>query len=896
MKMCIKYLNLTKYNLTLLFKQTSLWLGYLNCLSLLLKNSKLLVLHCKVNKFVFLSIMLLFTFTGNAQGLLFKSNDSLQSQRTSYEVFKNDIPTFHDRLLIRFDLSLWDNEHLGYVLNINDSKNNSYSLSYIYSNQSSYLNFNIDSKSNKIKIPISLSQLKKGNWMNVMINIDLKKDKVGIFINGKWYRADHFGFENKITPEITFGRNKYYSDVPNMAIKNLSIRDDSKNYFFPLYEWEKNNVYNNTGENLGFVDNPVWLIKDSYFWKPLFFRKFNEVVGLNFDEKDQNIFIFKSDSLMLYDIEHDKIFIHAYQNKFTMPLILGKSIVNSKENKCYVYEVYQGFQKGPSIAALDLGTLKWDSYGKGTIKEQRHHHNIFYDINQNAFYLFGGYGAFSYFNNFFKYDKATDSWQKVKFIGDLITPRFFSGFSKADDKNEVYIFGGYGNQSGNQIVGGKHYYDLYKVNLTNHTIKKCWEIKPREEDFVSANNLILSGDKKYFYALCYPHEKPKTILQLYKFSIKDGSYEIVSGPIPVTSERIETDINLFFDLKMKEFFCTIQEFTNTIKSTIKIYSLSFPPVSQHDYLEMHKIRSSSTNIYIYLVLFLLSISAIAGLVLYFKGKKKSNDEEIEQQVIESAVPVLPSMNKKDEIKVNAIYLLGEFTVYDKNGKDITYLFSPKIENLFILLLLNSKDKGGVVSKKISTTLWPEKEIEKTKNIKGVTINHLRNIIADIDGIELACINDTYCFKFCENIFCDYLIIIDAIKEINSANKQADLSILDYFDLIARGGLMQNIPVLWLDDFKLAYEEALLLVILPQIKNVYTNGNFRKTLEISHIVLNIDPFNEEAIKYKIKAFKRIKGIEYARKIYEEFIIEYKRSLDVDYPIPFDKICSGNSDRH
>jgi two-component SAPR family response regulator len=579
-----------------------------------------------------------------------------------------------------------------------------------------------------------------------------------------------------------------------------------------------------------------------------------------------------------------------------MPLILGKSIVNSKEHKCYMYEVYQGFQKGPSIAAIDLGTLKWDSYGKGTIKEQRHHHNIFYDINQNDFYLFGGYGAFSYFNNFIKYDKATDSWQKVKFTGDIITPRFFSGYSQSDAENEVYIFGGYGNQSGNQIVGGKHYYDLYKINLTYHTIKKCWEIKPHEEDFVSTNNLILSRDKKYFYTLCYPHEKPKTNLQLYKFSINDGSYEIVSGPIPVTSERIETDINLFFDLRMEEFFCTIQEFTSTIKSTIKIYSLSFPPVSQKDYLEMHQLKSPPTTNYIFLILLLLSISAIVWAVHYHIRKRKGNENDIEQQIVESDEHVILNMNKNDEKKVNAIYLMGEFTVYDKNGKDITYLFSPKIENLFILLLLSSKDKGGVVSKKISSILWPEKEVEKTKNIKGVTINHLRNIITDIDGIELAFINDTYCLKFSENIFCDYFNIIDAIKEINNPHKQADLSILDYFDLIARGGLMQNIPVLWLDDFKLAYEEALLPVILPHIKNVYSTGNFKKVLEICHVVLNIDPFNEEAIKYKIKGLKRIKGIEYARKIYAEFVIEYKRSMDDDYPIPFDKICSGNTDRN
>ena len=858
----------------------------------MVKKSKILLLQFKVYKVVFLLIMMLPAFKGIAQGLLFNSNDSLLSKRTSYEVFKTVEPTFKDYLLISFDLSLWDNEHLGYVFNITDHKDNSYSLSYIRNNNSSYLNFNIDSKSNKIKIPLRITQLKKRNWINVKVKLDLKADRAEIFINGKWYKAGQFGFKNKITPEITFGKNAYYSDVPNMAIKNLSISDDHKSYFFPLNEWDKHNVYTIDGDNIGFVDNPVWLIKESYFWRPRFFRRFNEVVGLNFNEKDQNIFIFKSDSLFFYNVQNNKRFSKPYQNRLMVPLILGKNIVNSKENKCYVYEVNPTIRNDPSIASLNLSTLKWDELGKGMLKEQRHHHNIFYDKNQDDFYLFGGYGSFSYYNDFFKYDKTTDSWQKVVFTGDTITPRFFSGYSQADANNEIYIFGGYGNKSGNQIVGGKHYYDLYRVNLTHHTIKKCWEIKPDEKDFVSANNLIVSKDKKYFYALCYPHEQPKTSLRLYKFSIKDGSYEIVSGSIPVTSERIESDINLFFNPMLDEYFCTVQEFSDTIQSVIKIYSLSFPSLSQQEYFKSYHKKSSLTIVYKYMGFLLLLALIIAGGVVYRRRKRGMNDSTPILEEVE--VPGVLSSIKDDEKKPDAVYLLGEFTVYDKNSKDITYLFSPKIKQLFVLLLLNSKDEDGVTSKKISTTLWPDKDSIKTKNIKGVTINHLRNIITGIEGIELTYTNDTYCFKLSENFFCDYFIVMDAIKGTNSNNMQADISVLSNFDLIARGGLLKYSPLPWLDEFKLAYEEALMPVILPQVQKVYDSGDYKKALEITRIILSIDPFNEQAIKFKLKALRRIKGIEYARTVYDEFIIEYKRSLDVDYPIPFEKICSNKNE--
>ncbi|WPU93825.1 hypothetical protein SNE25_31385 [Mucilaginibacter sabulilitoris] len=860
----------------------------------MIKNGRILLLNLKVYKIVLLFIMLP-ALTVKAQGLMFNSNDSLMSERTSYTVFSSDVPTFYDHLLMSFDLSLWDNEHLGYVFNIIDGKNNSYSLTYIYNyNGSPTLNFNIDSKSNKIKIPLSLSQLNKRNWINIKVDIDLKANTVGFFVNGKWYKARDFGFDAKIKPIITFGKNPHYSDVPKMAVKNLTVGDGYKTYHFALNEWAGSAVHDNsTREVRGHVDNPVWLINGSYFWEKRAAFSFNQVAGVNYNPNNQTVFIFKSDTLLLYDMKTGNTSAKAFQNTVPVPLLLGKSIVNTRENKCYAYEVLRASKPSPCIASFDLNTLKWDVIGNANIKEQRHHHNIFYDKDQLDFYLFGGYGSFAYHNDFFRYNRQADNWDKVAFTGDRISPRFFSASSQANDHNEVYIFGGYGNQSGNQIVGGKHFYDLYRVNLTNHTVKKCWEIKPNEEDFVPTNNLIISKDGKHFYALCYPHERPKTQLRLYKFSIKDGSYQVVSGKIPVTSERIESDINLFFNPKQEEFFCTIQEFTNPSNSTIRILALEFPPVSQQEYEQAQKAVTPARAVNKYLVWGVVASLLSAGVLIFVFRRKFRGPEQQPAEEDASAVPV---MVKEDEKKANAIYLLGEFTVYDKNSRDITYLFSPKIKQLFILILLNSKDESGVVSKKISAVLWPDKDVAKTKNIKGVTINHLRNIIADIDGIELAFLNDTYSFKIADNVFCDYFIVTDDIKQIGGiSDKPADVSILTHFDLIARGGLLQYISENWLDDIKLVYEEALMPIILPEVKKVYESGDFRKALDISRVVLNIDPFNDVAIKYKLKALRRIKGIEYARKTYDEFTAEYEKSLGIEYAVPFDKICSNKTDQ-
>jgi len=840
------------------------------------------LLNCLHVRFIALKIglfLLFFHIIGaQAQGLMFNSNDSLLNKRTSYDVFSIHPQLFQDRLSINFDLSLWDNKNLGYIFNLT-GKNNSYSLSYLYFNGAAYLNFNIDRKSNKLKIPIQTSQLHKRKWIKVKVDFDLKADNVKIYIDNQLYQASGLWLEDTITAKLIFGKNQYYMEVPDMAIKNLVVEDSQKSFTFPLDESVGNIVHNNNGEEIGLVDNPVWLINDSYYWKLNYEHTFKQVAGLNFTTVGQKLFIYTRDSLIVYDSEKSNAVSTAFKKRAPVAMLLGKSIFNAREDKCYIYEAFNVPPGTPSIASLDMKSMTWEAIGKAQFIGQRHHHNIFYNKTQDSLYLFGGYGLYTYYNNFFKYNRNNDKWQKTIFKGDTITPRFFSAVSNVNDNNEVYLFGGYGNESGSQVVGGRQYYDLYCINLKTHIIKKIWNIHPNEV-FVPANNLVLSSDGKYFYALCYPHEIFKTNIKLYKFSIKDGSYQIVSAPIPVVSERIESDINLFLNNKTNQLLCTIQEFIDPNNSIIKIYSLSYPPVSAASYSQFHKWQIKHWFKLIYIVPLLAAILLIFVLIWLYKKKIRRNIIP----VIDEFEDELPDRKKIDERKINAVYLLGEFMVFDKKGRDVTYLFSPKIKKLFILILLYSKENNGISSKKISQLLWPDKDVAKTKNIKGVTFNHLRSAMCDIDGIELTLLNDIYFFSTDEAFYCDYYIVLEIFKKGSEGQQTID----NYLQMINRGSFLSSMTDMWLDGFKSDFEELLLNQLLPLLDKLHAEENYKQLLEISRLILNVDVFNDTALKYQLKSYRRIKGIDYTKKIYEQFVTEYKKSLGVDYAVSLDKI--------
>lgn len=249
--------------------------------------------------------------------------------------------------------------------------------------------------------------------------------------------------------------------------------------------------------------------------------------------------------------------------------------------------------------------------------------------------------------------------------------------------------------------------------------------------------------------------------------------------------------------------------------------------------------------------------------------------------------------KAEERKINAAYLFGEFTVYDKKGREATHLFSPKIRQLFILILLHSKaGTGGVSSKKISLALWPDKEVTKTKNIRGVNISHLRNVLADLDGIKLIFSNDSYYFETDESFYCDFLELVRLVREAREARKGKYIQ--DYLPLLNRGSLLNDIQEPWLDEFRQAYEDELLPVLLTDLKYIYEEGNQKDAYQLSRIILETDPFNEVALQCQLNILRRWRGVDVSRKRYEQFAASYKKSLGIEYPLSFGAIISPDTD--
>lgn len=827
--------------------------------------------------FNILICFILIPITAISQGVRFNSSSDLISNRTSYNVFSNNQPKFGSEFSISFELSFNNPLSFGYVFSIKDKENSSvYSMAFVNGAAGSgQLKLNLDTKRNIFSIPLRKNQLGTKKWIKIKVFFSSLTKKIVITINGKNYTKDNSYFLNTIEPEIYFGKHESVIEVPYMSLRNLVIGDINKKYEFKFNENIGQDVHDLTGKKYGRIENAKWLIEESYHWRRRKSYSYKGEASVTFDNKNQKFIVINSETLAFFSIDTDKNVVYKLKNKNPIPMRLGNSILDTLSNNLYVYELNDVSNNLPTIASINLTDFSWKENSRLQLEMQRHHHNATFDYKNHGFYIFGGFGNQKYTNDFNFYDISINKWIQIPFKGDVITPRFFSGCSTYGS-NEILLFGGIGNESGDQTIGRQYYYDCYKVNLKTKTIKKLWDLNNRDVKMVSARNMVLSNDRLSFYTLCYPEYIANTSLQLYKYSIKNGGHEILGDSIPMNSERIFTNANLYYSSATNELYCTTQEYKLDGSNKITIYSLNQPPISRE--LINSNLKNYNFN-YIILAIFITLLILIS--IILFRKRNKVKNQILVQKVLNY------SLIKPETIKrPNSIFLFGNFTVINSKGRDISYLFSPKIKQLFLLLLYNSnkENSSGITSELIYSVIWHDSSTEKAKNLKNVTINQLRKILEEVEGIEVVYSERLFMLEFNEGFHCDYFDFSEQLVLFKKDYKDEE-SLMNLINITRNGPFLKSLEDEYFDKFKNEFEFELMKVIPNQLKIFYKNKNYPSIIPMTEILFYIDSLNEMAFYYRIHAFLKMGLINDAKKSFNNFVVDYKKILNDDFSKTF-----------
>lgn len=810
-----------------------------------------------------------------AEGLRFFGNNYPIDKRTSYNVFSEHPVTFSESYNISFDLSLYLTSEIGNIVRIkSDNDNRVFNLFYDGHGDSHLFLLNEEGKSNLISTALDKSEYPPRQWITLSIGFDLTNDIITLAFEDQTYKAENVSLADKFTPTIVFGKSDHIIDVPPFAIRDLSV-GNSRKYRFLLNEYKGNIVHDIRGRGIGSVTNPEWLINDSYHWKSEAQFNSSTVSGSNYHEGRQELYYFNRDSLIRFNLRSRHSETVIFKTPCPVDLRLGTNFIDQENDRLYCYEVYhENSYQSPTVASLDLNSFEWRIESYDRLPTQLHHHASYFDPSSGQYMIFGGFGNMRFSNQFYQYNPTTHEWSILPIENKGgITPRYFTSLGSQEQSHQLYLFGGTGNLSGDQLLGREYFYDLYRLDLQSKVIIKVWEIPWNKDNVVPVRGMVINNEP-FFYTLCYPEHFTESYLRLYRFSFENGNYTILGDSIPIYSDKINTNANLYYDQYLNTLYAVVHQFDDDIQSDLHIYSLAFPPITEKE-LANHPPTSKKSEGWISYIVIGFIILGI-GVLLLRSGRKKGKVSPI----FDISNPFNRINDKqKTQPRANSIFLFGEFVVSNRDNRDITYMFSKKLKETFCLLLQYSQEREGITSTHLSRVLWPEKPPQEVKNIRNVTLNRLRKILEELDGIELLYEKGMFTLMQEDPIYCDYT----RCMQILSANHW-EAEYKELIEIVTRGKFLENEDKPFYDSLKENTEKLIEPLIIRAMEECYNKESWQTTIDLAEAAFHIDSTNETALNCMIKAMQKLGMHEGAKIKYLSFLIEYKKIMGKEHPNP------------
>ena len=817
-------------------------------------------------RYIILIISLCTTQMVSAYGLRFRGAASPIDERTSYDVFAHSCPSFKDYFDLEFNMALYSTESVGYVLRVKGADEGQiFNLFFDFRGDDILFRLNQEGKCVLIALPVSKAEAMKSHWFKVKIAFNLKQDEITLKIHDQEKVCKGVLLSDEFSPKILFGKSDHIIDVPEIAVDKLVVNAEHT-YTFSLDEADGESVCNQEGTLYGKVENPIWLINEAYHWrKEGGFASASEA-GSCYNADRNEIYYFNRDSLFVYNMETGSTSAKAFAERCPVKLFLAGSFFDSDSERLYAYEVYtENGDSEPMIASLDLHTLGWRVESYSRLSMQLHHHCSYYDAVRKRYTIFGGFGNMYYSNKFYMFNAEEGRWNTLGSLsGDFLCPRYFSSAGYLDSNHSVYIFGGMGNESGDQVIGRRYFHDFYKVDLQEMRVQKLWDISEGQPNMVPAQDMVILNDS-CFYVLRYPES----------VSLGDS--------IPIYSDKITTNARLYYNERQSRLFVTVQETSDDVSSKFSVYSLLFPPVSLEKYTANNG-GGNASHVWLVLVAAVVAVAGGSVWIVYKRHRNSGKGEDgkavrQDKEQLPEASDVKVEKMAVDTGTVNSMYLFGDFSVFDRNGRNISYMFSLRIKQIFCLILRYS-DADGISSKQLSDLIWPDKPKDKVKNSRGVAINHLRKILKELDGIELVYEKGCFRFTLSSDFYCDYLRFMAIVAE-----NRIEECRQEFLYIVGRGKFVGFMDGPLFDGFKQDVECRLEVLVLQLMKEAFEAQDYAETVSLAEAEFNIDPVNETALSCCLKSLFILKHENAAIGTYQKFVAEYKKYTGEDYPHPF-----------
>ena len=849
-------------------------------------------------------------------GLSFNSHLSLGTQRTS--LFLDDGQSFpvKDGLTLTFDMLVRENEPcFGSVLHFITDDGQVVHFSNVVDKGK-----NVPALIYNDGIELCHAKVVTKKWQTITFKIDAKKNKIELNYGGveSSYTIPLNGTHGL---KILFGRyEKYVSDVAPILLKDVKVFTGDKlirNWL--LSKHNANICLDEKASQPAKALYPSWIIDNHIQWKPIFRKRLSGLLGVAFNPNQMQFYLCNGRDVLTLDRNG---FVVKRQN------VRGGYKANSKSNGFLAYDGRNNQLMSFSLSSGRVSTFsfeksQWSMQEADRVEARHYNHSGVYNAADSSYYFFGGYGFYSYHNDLFRLRVGSDKVDLVKYTNP-IPPRFGAAMGVADGK--LYIFGGRGNKQGKQAVESYFYNDLWSIDLKTRKAQLVWQRNSFPKGLILATTMFYQPEKKAFYAMNMV-DRGGT---MYQVNIADTVITEVAKPIQNNVAYQDFEFNMFESPSEGRIYFVVDKILVDKSHDLSIYQLSTPLLSEDEISQVDVAKKHRQMAYWSSGLLLLFC---LGGVVYLGVKKRrkrmlkklaevENDKHLEKELPLAKTPV-EEENTKDSNKEHkevsrasqeevdktyeeetsesitentikyfdrtqgAVSLLGQFSVYDKEGNNITEQFTPRLKELFLLLVLYSeKKKHGVSVEKVTEIIWFDKKESSARNNRNVTLRKLRVLLEAVGNVEIVSSNGYLSIRWGKDIFCDYHTMMTYVKAYNEGELyDSDEQLGRMLEILLYGPLLQGYETEWLDEFKDDYSSFSIDLLNKLLRQKTEEGKDKLVLRIADIMFLHDPMNEEALEAKCQVLCRQGKMGIAKRTYERFCKVYQESLGESYEKAF-----------
>ncbi len=269
------------------------------------------------------------------------------------------------------------------------------------------------------------------------------------------------------------------------------------------------------------------------------------------------------------------------------------------------------------------------------------------------------------------------------------------------------------------------------------------------------------------------------------------------------------------------------------------------------------------------IIFLLLTTAIVFLLI---RRKK---EEISSPVIRMPEPK----------SANQICLFGNFKAIDRDAKNISDLFTPKILELFLYVLIYTvKNGNGASVPDVNENLWPGITSKKVANNRAVTLNKLRRILNRLDGIQIVTQKNFLSIQTDSNFFCDF---IEAYNLCQNPGKISKAELESFYQVVKKGRFLKELNWPWLDEIRGLTGNQVIDNLLKLATIYFKEDKLDKIEAISRRILEYDDMSEEAVYMQILVLQKTNNIHLAKFNFKSFLTKYRENMGEEYQFSFDE---------